>query len=206
MARTPRTPCPGAALPQHTPTFAGGALASMIAGAAVIQAQRFVTGNDADLVLGRELIIDMTNSQMIAVQRPRCADCLSGHVHWILTRISRQAKKTTLADLIEEAGERLGSDSITLEPYGHALFTAATCSCGWRQPAVGTKWSAAPNCPACGGLMAWACETARDRFTLEDIREFGADGLTLWKLGLPDRGAMFVARTAGRRPLRLVLQ
>jgi hypothetical protein len=204
-ARTPRTPCPGAAVPQPAPTFAGGPIGAMVAGAAVIQAQRLVTGNDAQLVLDRDLVIDMSNAQMISVRRPRCAECLSGHVRWEITRLSLEAKKTTLGNLIQETERLLCCRLLTLEPIAHALCTAATCGCGRSAPAAGTRWAEPPRCPDCQAAMAWNCDTSRDRVTPSEVRELGIRGQTLLQLGLPEHGAMFIARAAGRPPARIVL-
>ena len=204
MANTPRTPCPAAA-PQHAPTRAGGVIGSMIAGAAVLQAQRLVCGNDTELVLGRELLLDMSNMQMILLKRLRSADCLSGHVQWDLNRLWMTARNTTLPDLFCEAEQMLGRNSLTLEPFAHPFCTFATCGCGQHKPAVGTRWAQGPQCANCGSPMAWAGETARDRISRADVRELGIGGRTLSELGMPERGAMFVARATGQPPLRIVL-
>lgn len=203
LAKTPRTPCPGV-VPQRAPTFAGGPIASMIAGATMIQAQRLVTGNDRALALDQHLIVDMSNAQMFAVRAPRRAECLTGHVGWELTRLSLSASKTTLLEVIQHAEQRLGCTPLSLEPYGHALCSAATCACGRHEAAIGTRWASPPRCD-CGRPMEWACETARYRVTPEELQSLGIGNRTLLDLGLPERGAMFIARATGRPPLRLVL-
>jgi molybdopterin/thiamine biosynthesis adenylyltransferase len=204
LASTPRTPCPSTASPSRAPTLAGGAIGAVIAGTAVIQAQRLVSGNDIDLVLDRELLMDLSNVRLTSLRRLRCEDCLSGHVRWDLKRIWMSAKNTTLRDLFYEAEQLLGNQAITLEPFAHPLYTLATCHCGDHQAANGTRWADCPQCN-CGAQMSWASETTRDRISRDDLRELGIEERTLLDLGMPRRGAMFVARATGQPPMRFVL-
>jgi hypothetical protein len=203
---TPRTPCP-AAQPSRAPTLAGVAISMGVAGLALIQAQRLATGNDAELVFERELLLDLSDPTLVSLVRRRSSQCLSGHVRWELTRIDRVASGTTLADVFAESTARLGQDEITLEPYGHPLALEAHCGvCGATRPCVGTRWATPPACRACAQPMTWAIERQRDRLTLGEVHELGIHHLPLDQLGLPERGAMLVARTPGKPPLRLVLK
>ncbi len=80
-ATLPRTACPGQAR-ERPPTLAGGAIASAIAGLGILQAQRLVSGNDVERVLGRELILDLSNHRLLEIELTRCERCLSGHRRW----------------------------------------------------------------------------------------------------------------------------
>lgn len=205
FGRTQRTPCPGRPNQQRPATLAGGALAANIAGLGLVQAQRLITGNDLAQVVNREVVLDLTNWNLIPIERRRSAACLSGHVRWRLTRIGRSADAATFTDLFDEAERRLGSRQVTLAPFGHPLCTEAVCSCGRRKEAIGTRWAKAPVCVRCQGAMHWFQETRRPVLSRAEVEELTIGSATLAELGLPHRGAMFVARTPGERPLRLLL-
>lgn len=204
LRNAPRMSCPGQARPTAS-TLAGGALASAIAGVGLLQAQRLVTGNDHELVFNRTIVLDLTGWQVLPVRTERSEQCVSGHVRWELTSLRRSADDTTPGELLAESRRQLDSNEIDLEPYGHALNTAAFCPCGKRLPAVGTRWAAAPLCETCEVSMQWVTETRRTRLTADDLAELGIEDTPWTELGLPPRGAMIVARTDGKPPLRLVL-
>lgn len=92
---TQRTPCPGQPDAERAPTIAGGALGAAIAGCGLLQAQRLVLGNDLELVVNREILVDMTRWKLLPIERRRSDTCLSGHVRWQLTRIGRSADEVT---------------------------------------------------------------------------------------------------------------
>jgi hypothetical protein len=202
---TPRTPCPGPPALQRPTTRAGGAIGTTVAGLALIQAQRLVTGNDLEQVLDREWIIDLDSGQLLVVQRPRVDGCLSGHVRWSWTSLSRRPAETTFPELFREAAERLGNEGLSLEAYGHPLCRQATCDCGEQQAVAGTRWAPAPRCPACGQAMGWTLATALDRLTPEAMHQLAIHDVPLEMLGFPASGPMFVARAPQKQPWRLVL-
>lgn len=202
---TRRTPCPGQPDDERPPTIAGGALAAAIGGFGLVQAQRLATGNDLERVVNREIVLDMTHWSLFPIERRRSETCLSGHVQWQLTPIGRSADELTLAELFVEAQQRLGNRQVALEPYGHALCVEAVCQCGARREAIGTRWAKPPDCMLCHGTMRWFDQTQHSVLEKADVEEMEIDGIPLSDLGLPSAGAMFVARTAGKRPLRLLL-
>lgn len=202
---TQRTPCPGQPDAERAPTIAGGALGAAIAGCGLLQAQRLVLGNDLELVVNREILVDMTRWKLLPIERRRSDTCLSGHVRWQLTRIGRSADEVTFADLFAEARRRLGNSRVTLEPYGHALCVEAVCPCGARREAAGTRWAKPPRCTRCHGATRWLEQTQYPVLKKAHVEGMEIDQTPLSELGLPGAGAMVVARTAGKRPLRLLL-
>jgi hypothetical protein len=200
----PRTPCPGQPQPARASTRAGGALAMVVAGAGLLQAQRLVGGNDLDLVLDRELVIDLSHSQLLSIEKQRVPDCLSGHRSWELTPAGRCAGETTMGDLFALASKLLGSRQVTIEPYAHPFSLGAFCNCGRRQTAVGTVWAAAPECPSCGRAMRWRREGLLERLDGDQAAALDTLDLTLLDLGLPVKGAMVIVRSPDRPPLRLL--
>lgn len=208
LKQTQRTPCPGqlsiSSDSRRRPTIAGGAIGSIVAGIALLQAQRLVTGNDLDQVIDQQLIIDLLTVQLLPIRRKRCADCLSGHVEWELAHLPQGASEITWGGVVAEARRRLGSHPVSLEPFDHPLSTAAFCSCGSQSSVVGTRWAPLPECAACGQAMRWREETALDRLTVEAIADLRIGDVSLDRMALPE-GAMIVVRAPGRPPLRLVL-
>lgn len=202
----PRTPCPGQTADTAAATLAGGGIGMAVAGLGVLQAQRLVTGNDHDLVIDREVILDWSNFQVFPARLQRSKKCFSGHVRWRLTELSRSAEETTLGNLFTESRERLGTDAIVLEAYGHAFCTLATCSCGAAREQVGTIWAEPPHCSRCNVPMLWRRELQLSRVNERDILLLGIDRTPLVELGLPSEGAMFVARTRGKSPIRFLLR
>jgi hypothetical protein len=200
-----RMRCPGVATHERPPTLAGGALATTLAGLALLQAQRLVTGNDLELVWNREVIVDWSHLTIMAAEVRRSRDCLSGHIEWTLDDFSLE-DVATLGQLFAAALRRLGTADVRIEPYGHPLCQEAICNCGVAQVAVGTVWATPPACPSCGGLMEWRTETQRTCLTRRQARELGVWDHPLGDLGFPDEGAMFVARAEGQPAARLVLR
>jgi len=186
------------------PTFAGGALAMMVTGAGLLQAQRIVTGNDTHLVLDQEIVIDADHWQMLRLTRQSSAECLSGHVKWNLIGLPNPVSETSFRELFSTAVQHLGRSGLSLEPYAHPLCTEALCPCGTRRHAVGTQWAERPSCDDCKNTMMYLRETARYRLDQSRLDETKIADVPLAKLGLPS-GAMFVARVAGRPPVRFVL-
>jgi hypothetical protein len=203
---TRRTPCPGQPTDKRPPTIAGGGLGAAIAGCGLLQAQRMVTGNDLGLVLDREILVDMTQWNLLAIERRRSNTCLSGHVRFEFIQIGLTADVLTPAHLFAEAQQRLGTSRLTIEPYGHALCVEATCNCGAWLEAVGTQWAPPPRCRACGGTMSWLGQTQHSHLTMANVEMMEIGDTPLSELGLPRAGAMFVARTAGKPPLRMLLK
>jgi len=205
---TRRQPCAGAPEPVREPTRAGGAIGMAIAGLALLQAQRLVTGNDLELVLDREWIVDLSRGQLLPLRRQRSRECLSGHVRWTMALLEQSATDTTLHELFEEAARRFDlpdSTEIVLEFYGHPLCREVVCSCGEFKPVCGTRWMPAIPCPRCGTRMSPQLATALDWLTEANTQELGIRERRLVQLGLPDDGAMVIARAPKKQPQRLVL-
>ncbi len=204
----PRVPCRGDLPPTAPPTLAGGALGAMIAGVAVLQAQRLVAGNDLERVLNREWIVDLDEGRILPLVRQRSADCLSGHVRWQLESVELKPEQTMLADLFALASERLApcdADEVTLEPHGHPLYREVACRCGHYRGRLGTEWSIRESCDHCGGILVPTLAAACDRLTARLAAELGALHIPLTQLGFPDDGPLFTARVPKKKPLRLVL-
>lgn len=198
-------PCVGRPAPGAAPTITGNGIGMAIVGLGLLQAQRLIGQNDSELALDREVFIDLTNMQILSGQIRRAANCLSGHVRWELVGANKSAHTTTFRALFKMAAHRLGTGDVTLEPYGHPLHLAATCpTCHETRHAVGTAWSAPPVC-RCGGATAWRPEVLLTRVSAEQTTRLGLDETPLSELGMPGRGAMFVARGRTRDSLHLVL-
>ena len=150
----PRSGCPDRVAPARRETMAGGATAMTVAGVGLLSAQRLLTGNDADLVLGREIIIDWSHLQVLPLQLERSPQCLSGHRRWELVPLGLGASSLSLAGLFGAISDHLSTNDFTLEPYLHPLHYQATCSCGGFAEVVGTAWSTPPSCPTCHQLMS----------------------------------------------------
>lgn len=199
-----RTPCPGAPLADRPPTRAGNALAAVIAGLALLQTQRLVTGNELELVRNREVIVDLSHFQIMGAVLRRSEQCLSGHATWELIEVPA-AECTCLDDVYRAARQVASDDRLTLEPYGHPLCLEARCECGAVRLACGTQWAAPPVCDRCTHTMSWRSEMQLAALDHLQAAALGILPLTLAQLGLPDRGAMFVLRLPHRPALRLVL-
>jgi hypothetical protein len=115
------------------------------------------------------------------------------------------AAETTWRQLCKIAQQLCGTANIELEPYAHALCVEVACACGSRREAVGSRWATTPDCERCGKAMQWVRETCRGRLTPNDLDQLRLADELLLATGIPERGAMFVARTPGKPPLRLVL-
>jgi hypothetical protein len=205
-AGLPRTACPDGAPAPRRPTIASNATAMMVAGFTLLSAERVATGNDAELVLGRESIIDLSNLQILPMELRRSEACLSGHCRWELIRLPATPSIVTLADLFQIAAGQLAASEVALEGYLHPLYVRAECPCGDVAGAVGTEWSAPPRCRHCHAPMAWRRAIRHSEITRETAAELGILKTSLTGLGFPEKGAMFVARCPEKRPLRYILE
>lgn len=201
-----RQPCLGAAVRERPPTLAGGAIGMTIAGIGLLQAMRLVTGSGQEQALDHEILVDLTSQQMFSVRLPRCQECLTGHVRWSLIHLPQSATELTLVDLFDYADRKLGGRTETLEPYAHPLWTAAVCRCQKHQAGIGGPWSSPPLCAACGGQTQWLPGSQIARWTMSQAIESGLEHRSLAACGLPESGAMFVARAPRQPPVRLVLK
>jgi hypothetical protein len=206
LRRATRTPCPGAGGDDRGPTRAGPAVGLAVVGAALLMLQRYFGGRRRDDVLDAHVLVDLDAFHLVTMREPRSSSCVSGHVVWDLVRTDRDARQTTFGELFDLAERELGRRVETLEPYGHPICGSARCECGAEATALGTRWVAAPSCPACGASMDWQAHTGKDRWSRAEARQASILDRTAAELGLPLRGAMLVARTGGKAPLRLLLQ
>jgi hypothetical protein len=191
-----RTPCPGAARnAEHelAPTIAGGAIAAAIAAVGLLQLQRLVTGNDVNQVIDCEVILDLTNGQLLPLKRKRSANCLSRHQVWRLTRLPLATCETTFAGLFMLAEQRLRSRNVVLLPHAHPLCTEAICACGVRTFTVGTRFRTPPTCSDCGTRMEMFRLTALKQINRDVAIALGIDRTPLTEVGLPEQGAMLTA-------------
>jgi hypothetical protein len=201
-----RTPCPGGAAAGPPPTLAGGAIGMAVAGLGLISAQRLLGGNGADLVLDREVLIDLGGREIHVFGLGRSERCLSGHETWAPLPLRRSAAETTLDDLFEAARRELGSSTDpTIEPFLHPICLAAACACGEGVAAVGTPWAAAPACRRCGGAMRWIEDIRWPRLRREQAAALGILDVSLTRLGLPSDGALVSAFAEGRPRVRFLL-
>lgn len=115
-ADLPRTPCPGKGPDAPPPTIAGGALGATVAGIALMQAQRLLTGNDVELARDREVLVDLDNLQLLPLGLERSARCVSGHELWQMEEVGKRADAVTVGELVARARDRLG-DSVSVHPY-----------------------------------------------------------------------------------------
>ena len=199
-----RTSCPDPAPKAPRPTIAGGALAMAVAGLGILSAQRLATGNDDELVLGHEIVLDFTNLQLLPMRLPRSERCLTGHLRWQLNEFGANASSANFAELFASASDEFSTDDIVLEPYLHPLCVQAECECGHAVDAVGTIWATAPNCPKCTNPMTWRRVVQHDRITRQMALHFGILPTPLTALGISETGAMIVARCRSKPPIRYV--
>ena len=206
LRSTPRTPCPDASDAASAPTLAGGALGMTIAGAALLQLQRLVTGNDVDLVLNREIVIDWSIFEILVGRIERSEACLSGHVRWRLVDVPAALDPCTLGDLFRFCRQLSGRrEEVTIEPFGHSVCTEARCPCGAVRMTAGTIHADPPACDRCGEIMLWRAETGIHRLTAREAGDLAMLNTPLLDLGFPAAGALFVARAPHRAPLHLLL-
>ena len=199
-----RSGCPDPATHPRRATIAGGAMAMAIAGLGLLSAQRLVTGNDDELVLGHETLLDFTNLQLLPMALARSERCLTGHLRWELSRFDATASRTTLDEVFSAASDEFSTADVVLEPYLHPLNSQAQCECGQEAVAVGTNWATAPRCSKCQQPMSWRRVLHHDRITRQLASDLGILDTSLTKLGLPESGAMIIARSAARPPVRYV--
>jgi hypothetical protein len=177
-----------------------------MAGLTLLQAQRWVTGNDLERVLNREIILDLSNHKLLELQLERCPQCLSGHRRWQPLELNEAAHEIALHELFGLAEQTLPTKSVTLAAYQHPLNTQACCDCGNVQVAAGTDWAGPPKCPRCGTTMSWLREMQIDRVSRQVAAGLGILHTPLDKLGIPTDGAMFLARSPGNPIQRLLLR
>lgn len=209
--RTPHA-CPTNRTDTATPTLAGGALAGAITSIVLLQAQRLQTGNDCDRVIDREVLLDLTNMQLLELRLERSATCLSGHRSWSLTPIDLRVEDGSFGDLfgvIDKMSEassdaRVPEAEVELSVYLHPLNIQAYCPCGAAVQAVGTEWIPAPSCPTCHAPMQWLEETQIDHLNRSQARDLGILDRSLASLGIPP-GAMIEVRTNRGLLSRLVI-
>jgi hypothetical protein len=199
-----RTPCPGAATAVRPPTRAGNAVAGVIAGLVLLQAQRLVTGNELELVRNREVIVDLTHLQIMGASLRRSEQCLSGHAAWQPIDVPAR-EVASLADVFAAAGRVAGGDAFRLEPYGHPFCLEAQCGCGAVRLSFGTQWAVAPVCDRCEQAMSWRADIQIAALERRQASALGILPRTLTELGLPAEGAMFVLRLASRPAQQLIV-
>jgi hypothetical protein len=192
--RQPRQPCAA-----RRPTYAGGAIGMAVAGLALLQAQRLLSGNDPELVLDRELLLDLDRFELRSMALRRSAACISGHARWSLEPMARGVEETTVSELLDVAARRLGP-RVRVRPLGHPLALEAFCpGCGARRLAVGSAHAAAPSCAGCGRAMARRLDALWEEFDAAEAEELGILEATLLDLGLP-RGGLVVSARATAAP------
>lgn len=200
-----RMHCPNGGRDYGAPTLAGGPMGATISSLALLQAQRLVTGNDRELVVDREIIVDFSHFQLLDIRLERSERCLSGHRSWELADVDATVGEATLADLFDVARGEFGTTDVTLAGYQHSLNVQAACTCGNVRIAAGTEWAKTPVCNDCRNPMQWLAETQIDRINQESAAELRVLNTPLAELGYPD-GAMFSARSPGKPVRRLLLR
>jgi len=205
-----RRGCPAGRDDPVDPTLAGGALGSVVAGVALLQAQRLRTGNDREHVIDREVLVDLSNMQLLEIKLERSAVCLSGHRRWSPTPVDLHPDDASLNDLFTAAKQipdptlAAHDDDIELSFYLHPLNIQASCSCGTAVQAVGTQWAAEPECPACQTAMQWLEETQIDQVSRQRAEQLNILHRPLADLGIPT-GAMVLVLANGGLVHRLLL-
>jgi hypothetical protein len=192
--------------PIRPPTHANNGTAMAVAGICVLQTMRLVGGHDRDLVLDSEAILDLTHLATYRIRLQRSELCLSGHLRWNWQHLDVSAAHTRFADLYRTVCESLGGETVELEFYGHPLYTRARCEhCATDFAAAGSPWAATPACPRCGGLMVWRAGTEQACWTWDEAKNAGLLVRTLTECGLPERGAMVIARSVKKPATRFLL-
>jgi hypothetical protein len=205
LKKTPApTSCLGALVADRPPTLAGGGIASAITGMALLQLQKMITGNDLEQVRNREVILDLSNLQLMSMRLPRSESCISGHQEWQILEVP-SAKIRTLGDVFAEIEAQLETREFTIEPYNHPLCIETTCDCGSRSSGLGTIWASPPSCGQCGAAMAWCTATQQTILSRETMTEFCAQDRTFVELGFPAEGAVFIARSDTKPTRHFVL-
>jgi hypothetical protein len=178
----------------------------VMAGFALEIAQRLVGGHGRERCWDRETYVDLENGQLLAFETPRTERCASGHVRWELIELPRAARTTSLGELLALARAELDHEDVSLEPFAHRIGPLAVCGCGERVLSPGTRWARTGPCPACGGALERRDEGALARLDERLARELGILGSTCLELGLPEHGALLVARAGDRPPVHFLLE
>ena len=199
-----RQPCPGAPAPDRPPTLAGGALASTIASFGLLQIQRYVSGNDLELVRNREVIVDWTHMEIMSAELIRSERCISGHRMWRLIDVP-ESEIETLRHLFAMARAQLKHRDFRISPYGHPIAISAGCECGATVIAAGTEWAPPPVCKTCQSEMTWNQDTSLNTISEDQARELGIWDMSLRQIGLPEEGAMFNVMRNDQSQFQLVL-
>lgn len=209
LARSrPRTPCLGAAGrdggASRPPTLAGNGIGMAAAGAALLQLQRLLGGNGGELVLDREVVLDLDGFHTLALTLPRSLDCVTGHRVWSPLPTGLSTRTAPFGRLFEIARTTLGTAEVELEPHAAPFCLERACAAGHRQHAVGTEAAPAPACPICGATTAWRPEPCWARWSAAQARHAGLLERSLASLGLP-AGALVHARRADGVSVALLL-
>ncbi len=202
-------PCRGRAATPG-PTNAGSALAMAVAGLGLVYAQRIVGGNRATEIFGRETFVDLGAPAILPMRLERNESCVSGHACFAPTRLDEGARDCTVGELFVRMSDPLSDESapdagLTLEPFGHPLLLELACDCGEGLVHPGTPWQDTPPCPGCGAAMERRHDVVLDRFDYRQARLLGILDRTWAELGLPESGALVIARDRDRSPTEFLL-
>jgi hypothetical protein len=153
--------------------------------------------------LNHEVILDWTNFQLFDLRLDPSNRCLSGHRRFELIDVEA-GTETPLAGLFDIADGQFGAPA-SLAGFLHPLNVQAYCPCGQVSVAAGTAWAAPPRCPDCREPMQWLPETQCNRMDRPLAEELAILDKPLGELGFP-AGGMFLARSPGKPPKRLLLR
>jgi hypothetical protein len=203
----PRTHCPQARLAADgsPPTLAGAGISMAVGGVGLVQLQRLIGGKLDGQALYSQIFIDLDNNHIVAFSEVRSEICISGHVAWDITHAGVDAAQVTFGEMFDMAGQICGWPVDVLEPYRHAFCLSARCECGEAKAAIGTRWATAPRCDKCGRDMSWELHIQKSTWSFNEAKDANILSRRIVELGLPNAGAMFLAKRQSRPTKRIVL-
>ncbi len=172
-------------------------ISSIIAGLQVQEAVKLLHG--LPVLAGKGFIFEGLNHTSYRVEYSENPDCMSHYTFGEITSLDAGSHQLTLAQLLAQARQRLGTDEVILE-FSRDIIHKLSCSgCGAEDElfaAVGTVPYSQGKCPACGQMRAVI--TAHSYTGAESYGDRKLD-----QLGLPLYD-VFTARSAEREVALLI--
>jgi adenylyltransferase/sulfurtransferase len=172
-------------------------ISSIIAGLQVQEAVKLLHG--LPVLAGKGFIFEGLNHTSYRVAYSENPDCMSHYTFGEIVPVEASSHEMTLAKLLEQARQRLGTDEVVLEFSRDIIYKLSCSGCGAEEELfapVGTVPYARGKCPGCGQMRSVI--TAHNYTGAESYGE-----RTLDQLGLPLYD-VFTARSAEREMALLI--
>jgi molybdopterin/thiamine biosynthesis adenylyltransferase len=151
-----RYPCAGDGQPR--PTNAPSALGALAASLQILECQKLLAGEHAELAAGRQVTINARAHRHFVTAFAPNAACRFDHEVWDLIRLAQGPEDMTAGRLFELARASLAEDGLRLGVPHQVFATGLVCvACGERTAIplhlVGRLTPAEQTCAACGARM-----------------------------------------------------